>query len=84
MLMTSKGETHPTMSLTDSSHDGPLLILDPETKLYSIVYAGCQIGDPIDIVGEREKIRASAAERMAANPEAYAGLPNSADKEPGT
>jgi hypothetical protein len=60
MLTNSKGETHP-MPAHGDSYDGPTLSFDPETKLYIIVYLGCQIGDPIDIVGEREKMRSEAA-----------------------
>lgn len=75
MLKNDSGETHPTMSRTDSSYDGPLLILDTETKLYSVVYMGCTVGDPIDIVGEREKIRAAAA-ALPVPDGSPAGLPN--------
>lgn len=53
----------------------PELIFDPDTGLYDVCHLGCVTHAGLDVIGEREKIRAAAAARMAANPEAYAGLP---------
>ena len=84
-LPTEKNLPHPLPSRSDDCYAGPILILDPETNLYSIFYQGCQIGDAIDIVGEREKIRLAAVARIAADPALaaeLAALPSSATQEP--
>lgn len=43
-----------------SSYDYPILSLNPETGHYRVIYEGCQVGEEIDAVGLREKIRERA------------------------